>query len=505
MALNTNRQLGINETNTAKSLEKLSSGYRINRAGDDAAGLAISEKMRGQIRGLQQASRNAQDGISLIQTAEGALQETEDILQRMRELAVQAANGTLADGDRQAIQDEVDQLVLEIDRIATTTEFNTKSLLDGTFTTSFQIGANSGQNMSVNIGKVDAKTLGVTDQSESSAAKVVNSANLLGVRSVDLSADVAVGKYTLNIVSDGDGTGVSLYLKNSDGEVVAKNENYDPAGLTNNYDVVTLSDEGLGSTVDLIIDSATASVEWAALAGMAAYQTVSTAIEVSSQGIDLETNTAEIGAIDLVAGRLADEDAEGNAITYRIAMTSDGTDAVGKFQYSVDGGANFTDLVDDEGLVYTTGPIDAAGGGNYTVTFKDAMGNQATLAFQVDSIAGDTDFDFAYVIGSGSGSSIDVSSSTTAADLAIDTIDAAIVEVSTQRAALGAYQNRLEHTIKNLDTSSENLSASESRIRDVDMATEMVEFTKQNILQQAATAMLAQANQAPQNVLQLLR
>lgn len=500
MALNTNRQLGINETNTAKSLEKLSSGYRINRAGDDAAGLAISEKMRGQIRGLQQASRNAQDGISLIQTAEGALQETEDILQRMRELAVQAANGTLADGDRQAIQDEVDQLVAEIDRIAETTEFNTKSLLDGTFTTSFQIGANAAQNVEVSIGKMDAKTLGVTDQSTSEAAKVVNPTNLLGVRSVDLEAGVEVGNYTLSIVSDGaTNATVSLYLKDAEGNVVAENEGFDPTGFSaTNFEVVTLGKVGtFASDVHLVVDVVTATAEWTALSGMAAYQTVTTAIEVSGQGIDLTApSSGEIDAIDLIAGKLD----EGS---YRISITEDGTNTVGKIQVDVDG--TYVDLVDSSGLVYTTGPIDGTNGGNYTITFKDLSGNQATLSFQVEAIAGNVDIDFDYVIGSGAGDSIDVSSSTSAAELAITAVNNAIEQVSTQRASMGAYQNRLEHTIKNLDTSAENLQASESRIRDVDMATQMVEFTKQNILQQAATAMLAQANQAPQNVLQLLR
>ncbi|HHX24366.1 MAG TPA: flagellin, partial [Thermoanaerobacterales bacterium] len=162
MALNTNRQLGINNSNTAKSLEKLSSGYRINRAGDDAAGLSISEKMRAQIRGLNMASKNAQDGISLIQTAEGALTETHAILQRMRELAVQSASDTNQDVDRKAIQDEIDQLAVEITRIANNTEFNQQTLLNGGITDSkFHIGANEGQNISLAISAMDAATLGV--------------------------------------------------------------------------------------------------------------------------------------------------------------------------------------------------------------------------------------------------------------------------------------------------------------------------------------------------------
>jgi flagellin len=265
MAINTHRQMGGLSTSQAKNTEKLSSGMRINRAGDDAAGLAISEKMRAQVRGLNQASRNAQDGISLIQTAEGALTETQAILQRMRELAVQASNDTNVTKDRSAIAGEVKELQDEIDRISAQTEFNTQKLLDGNFSSKkFQIGANKNQTITLSIGGMAASTLSVHD------------------------------------------------------------------------------------------------------------------------------------------------------INTKLGTAADATDA-------------------------------------------------------------------------------------------IDTINTAITAVSTERAKLGANQNRLEHTIKNLDTSAENLQAAESRVRDVDMAKEMMSFTKNNILQQAAQAMLAQANQAPQGVLQLLR
>jgi flagellin len=270
-ALNTHRQLGANTNAASKSMEKLSSGLRINRAGDDAAGLAISEKMRGQIRGLEQASRNAQDGISLIQTAEGALNESHSILQRMRELAVQSANDTNTDGDRVELQKEVAALSEELTRIGTATEFNTKTLLNGSLATAgvmLHIGANAGQSIELNIGSMTASGLGV------------------------------------------------------------------------------------------------------------------------------------------------------------VAGTATG---------------------------------------------------QVSVATQ------------------------------TGANTAITTINTAIEKVSAQRSSLGAVQNRLEHTINNLGTSTENLTASESRIRDVDMAAEMMTFTKNNILSQAAQAMLAQANQQPQGVLQLLR
>ena len=270
-ALNTHRQLSTASANQSKSMEKLSSGMRINKAGDDAAGLAISEKMRGQIRGLDQASRNSQDGISLIQTAEGALNETHDILQRMRELAVQSGNDTNVEADRTSLQDEFDQLAKEITRIAKSTEFNTQKLIDGSGDFTFQIGANKDQNLNITIDAMDATTLAVA-------------------------------------------TGAD---------------------------------------------------------------------EADTVGINIKTQTDANSAIELV--------------------------------------------------------------------------------------------------------------------------NKAIETVSKERSKLGATQNRLEHTINNLNTSSENLTASESRVRDVDMAKEMMEQTKNSILSQASQAMLAQANQQPQGVLQLLR
>jgi len=330
IAMNTHRQLGIANTGASKSMEKLSSGYRINRAGDDAAGLSISEKMRAQIRGLNMASKNAQDGISLIQTAEGALNESHSILQRMRELAVQAANDTNVEIDRGSLQSEIDQLAQELTRIAENTEFNTQKLLDGTFSGSkFHIGANAGQNISLSIGNMNSETLNVGQK----------------LKTVDTN------------------------LNDTAGETIAK---FYTAGAT--------------------IISNTKAVVSGYYAGISTVATVE--------------------------------------------------------------------------LFRVTDKAYAAG---QTMIFGINISNQS------------------------------------AADAAITTINNALETVSAERSKLGAYQNRLEHTISNLDNVAENLQASESRIRDVDMAKEMMEFTKQNILQQAATAMLAQANQAPQTVLQLLR
>lgn len=314
-ALNTYRQMGVNNNAGSKAMEKLSSGLRINRAGDDAAGLAISEKMRAQVRGLDQASRNAQDGISMIQTAEGALQETHNILQRMRELATQAANDTNVTVDRNEIQKEINQLTSEINRISNTTEFNTQKLLSGgagtaaggtgtSFTATFQIGANQGQSMQIEIMNMSASALGLEGEEGTTA--------------------------------------------------------------------------GLGSSVEALTDN----------------------------------------------------------------------EAVGEAKFSGTGVTNGTNNTSTGGALSVQNHEDASA--------------------------------------------------------AIKVINNAIETVSAQRSNLGAYQNRLEHTISNLNNSSENLSAAESRIRDVDMAKEVMEMTRANILGQASQAMLAQANQKPQSVLQLL-
>ncbi len=383
MAMNTHRQLGINNTATAKSLEKLSSGFRINRAGDDAAGLAISEKMRGQIRGLNMASKNAQDGISLIQTAEGGLNETHAILQRMRELAVQSANDTNVEVDRGEIQKEVDQLSKEITRIADTTEFNTQNLLGKGFEATFHVGANAGQNVELKINKMDAKSLGV---------------------------DGTV--YTATAVTGVDGLQVTNM---TDGEITITFAEFESE--TENLPTETTADFKDG-TITITLAQTEASKSTATNADIKA------ALESVAKDAGIVVSTEETYAGETVVATKPTED------TTVSAKTEDTTK-------NRDGGINVS-------------------------TQEDADG-------------------------------------------AITTINKAIETVSAERSKLGAMQNRLEHTIKNLDTSAENLQAAESRIRDVDMAKEMMEFTKQNILQQAATAMLAQANQAPQTVLQLLR
>jgi flagellin len=381
MALNAHRQLGANQMNAAKSMEKLSSGFRINRAGDDAAGLAISEKMRGQIRGLTQASRNAQDGISLIQTAEGALNETHSILQRMRELAVQSATDTNTPADRAEIQKEIDQLSTEITRISTDTEFNTQTLLDGNFGSIFHIGANQGQNVDLAINAMDADALSVS-------GKISEGQDITGL-----------------------GDGVKVYSRTMD-------------------DVT---------------------------------------IEFTEATSDDEKTSVEITPFVEAEG---DGDATPPTITVTFAKGATAKEALDALKSKAG----------DLGLVVE---ID-----------KDKFDGSAAAASHENKLE-----DFAADANAEAGINV---SSQQFADQAITTINDALETVSAERSKLGAMQNRLEHTIANLGTSAENLQAAESRIRDLDMAEEIMAFTRNNILQQAATAMLAQANMAPQSVLQLL-
>ncbi|WP_313639220.1 flagellin [Paenibacillus sp.] len=421
-ALNTHRQLTANTANTNKNIEKLSSGLRINRAGDDAAGLAISEKMRGQIRGLDQASRNSQDGISLIQTAEGALNETHSILQRMRELSVQSANDTNTSGDRSELQKEMSQLNEEIDRIQSTTQFNTKNLLDGSMGNAVNTaGANVNQNAALTGGAATVNTAGAVVPPPAVATNTVLTAladkngNSLGITATD--------KITVSYVKDG-------------------------TTITNSFDAGTFTLAALGTT-----DGATTDPNVNALA-------------VTSTGAAALTATTAGTAGAINGLTITVKDASGNvrtAATNALSSFSETTAATNK---RTDGTANFQ--------------IGANTGQSMNLSIED-MGASAlgVKGLQV--------------------------STQSQASVAIKVIDQATQKVSSERSKLGAVQNRLEHTINNLGTASENLTAAESRIRDVDMAKEMMSQTKNNILAQAAQAMLAQANQQPQGVLQLLR
>lgn len=416
-ALNTYRQLTAVNSATQKSLEKLSSGLRINRAGDDAAGLAISEKMRAQIRGLDMASKNAQDAISLIQTAEGALNETHSILQRMRELAVQSSSDTNTESDRAEIQKEIDQLAQELARIGNTTEFNTQKLLNGNFKGTFQIGANENQSLSLQINDMRGFALGVVGDVNYQITGTIAE----GSSTAD--ANFSAGTYTVQL----DTTAGTVYkLLDSSGTAVATSADGKTYTLSGADDTLTFANAVTSGTVTIYNDSGTLKA--------------TSSFTVTNSGLEAGTYTYDSTNKIL-------KDASGQIV---------GTSSDGK-------------------------------------TFVDAAG--ATLFTLGAALSADTSFEV---------KGVDVSSQQTA-NLAITTINTAIEKVSAERSKLGAYQNRLEHTINNLGTASENLSAAESRIRDVDMAKEMMNFTRNQIVSQAAAAMLAQANAQPQLVLQLLR
>ena len=407
-SVNTLRQMGVNEGNTAKSLAKLSSGLRINSASDDAAGLAISEKMRGQIRGLEQATRNSQDGISLLRTAEGALNETHSILQRMRELAVQSSTDTNTSADRTNIQSEMTQLESEVERIATATQFNTKNLLDGS------MGA------AVTTAVANIQSLSVL---HSTAAAIVASSQLVDLQD---SSDNTLG------ITTGDTISISFVVN----------------GTTLTATALTVA---AGTTVS-------------ALANLMTSQVAAVSYSVAAGALKLSGATGFDNAINGIV--ISITDSSGNVRNAATNAMSDFTESTAAADVQADGTSTL------------------AIGANQSQTMTVAISNMSAGALGVDGLNVTTQSN---------------------ANVAIRVIDNAIASVSTMRSNLGALENRLEHTINNLGTSSENLTAAESRIRDVDMAKEMTNFQKNNILSQAAQAMLAQANQQPQGVLQLLR
>ena len=400
-AMNSNRMLGVTTGTQAKSTEKLSSGYKINRAADDAAGLSISEKMRKQIRGLTQASSNAQDGISAVQTAEGALNEVQDMLQRMNELAVKAANGTNSEDDRNYIQDEVNQLIKEIDRVSTTTKFNETYLLKG---------------------------------DDANKATIANPAVAVDETKAGDDANKAIYTITMGVTApttDGAKSDVTMSL----------------AGKT--YSVTVEA----GDTQENIADKFVNAINADQLDGGAIGK-----FTAANDGNNITLTAAKEGVDTLIKG----ENAEFNASGILTLDLHVGADSTADNQISVD--------------------IKQMSAG--VLGLK--TGKSTTTAAEKDTLL---------VNGSNDDN----------ARKAIDTIASALQEVSKQRSALGAAQNRLEHTIANLDNVVENTTSAESSIRDTDMATEMVKYSNNNILAQAGQAMLAQANQSNQGVLSLLQ
>ncbi|MCL0049524.1 flagellin protein FlaA [Peptococcaceae bacterium] len=447
-ALNTYRHLTVNNMAMARSLEKLSSGLRINRAADDAAGLAISEKMRSQIRGLEQAARNAQDTISLIQTAEGGLNETHAILQRMRVLAVQATTDTYTAADRAEIQREIEQLRAEVDRIAGTTEFNTKKLLNGMVGATASVDPEATNIRTVEVVDAVLETgtynLAVSSVTAVQVVNVIDGGTGLGTATITIGnrSDASFGVYQLRVEEDLYNVGrkkLTLVDRNT-GEVL---------GSTNNVDTTAT---GTRTTIGGISFSNTAIVGTG---------TVNFEIEGDANFILRDAGGNQLATVSVTDHNRPYVEIKGLRLEFNADLTA--------------GTATIT--ITNNALVTQVGASERQ-------TMRIAINDMSARALGVDEI--------------------DVMSAENAGE-AITAVDGAIQKVSAERSRLGAYQNRLEHTISNLNIAAENLTAAESRIRDVDMAKEMMEFTRASILNQAATAMLAQANQMPQVVLQLLR
>ncbi len=512
-ALNTHRQYNIANNAVASSAEKLSSGYRINRAGDDAAGLAISEKMRAQIRGLNMASKNSQDAISLVQTAEGALQSTHNILQRMRELAVQSASDTNEQViDRGALQQEFAQLKAEIDDTSAKTRFNDQNLIDGTFqkykmslnatdtdfasngTMSILVDRAEGGEHTVTVTVNEAKPAEVVDGQEvgfvaadstfdDAVAGVAAANNLAQATATFVGAKTSAHNgniYTLQ-TSGAKASAMTFQLVDSLGNVVSQIQNVD--GTAWNSDKLALNFQGVGT---LTITRNGASTISDTAAGAAAFNVYNgTTLNLNTAGVTQSVNPAVAGTIEL--------DIDGDKVILGKGDTSANFRTVG-VQLSFTA-INDTDLTTAGGALKFDGSI---------ISVNQTSGK--TLVIQSGANQGDElDINVDAMNTRMLGVAFADISTRKSASKAITEVNDAINQVSTQRAALGALQNRLGYKIANLDTSAENLQAAESRIRDVDMAKEMTEFTKKNILVQAATAMLAQANSAPQNVLSLLR
>lgn len=489
-AINTLNALGKNTQATSKSLQKLSTGYRINGASDDAAGLAISEKMRGQISGLKQASSNAQDGISLLQTAEGGLDQTHSILQRMRELAVQSSSDTNTSDDRQKIQSEVDQLAKEISRISNTTEFNTQNLLAGGLSDTFHIGANANQNIAVSVSAMDAQTLGVAGN-VITAASVKNNpgaGTTVNISSVSRSLDDKK-KYDVKLISNTAAT-ISIAktqtYKNAGSAATLSLVGIDGyTGTTDaNYLVKVASVSTTGTAVNSISYSTDNGVSWTTVNG-----TFTATSGVSVNGIGIKFGSATVAAGDTFA------------FSVKAAQTT--------FQLQQGGtniGSSVTVHKGDTSVVIGDTNLDKT----VTLAFDSNLVGSRTSAATASFVAKSSVSTAAVLnnkdvaVNAQVQAGINVSTQANA-NKAITAIDKAINSVSAQRSQLGAYQNRLTNTIDNLNTSNENITASEARIRDVDMSSEMMTYQKNNILQQAATAMLAKANQQPQSVLQLLQ
>ena len=494
-AANANRMLNVTTSQQAKSTEKLSSGYRINRAADDAAGLTISEKMRKQIKGLDRASTNAEDGVSSVQTAEGALTEVHSMLQRMNELATQAANGTNSkDSDRQAIQDEIDQLTTEIDRVSETTKFNETYLLKGDAGTK-----------TINMKAHDAGLKGtLTDNGDGTATFVMDALNAgdkvsIGGKTYTIGSDEAKvdAWFTDNNVQDADGTQIKIndkdYIYTTEIQPTQTNGKVN-AGW---YEGTTKPNAPSGKDNELSpayvnVDAIKDAVKAGATATVGA-KTITALNDTKNNA----TGDAKPDGISDTDATVISKNKAYELASKELLKANQIGDTVGSASVGVGTATTSVDLTNGTGTFkIQTGSAKVAN----TLSFSLHVGSDADMTNKIQVNIDSMDSASLGIKG------INVKDdSGNAATYAIDAISDAISKVSSQRSSLGAVQNRLEHTINNLDNVVENTTTAESRIRDTDMASEMVNYSKNNILAQAGQSMLAQANQSNQGVLSLLQ
>ena len=494
-AMNANRMLNVTTSTQAKATEKLSSGYKINRAADDAAGLTISEKMRKQIKGLDRASTNAEDGVSSVQTAEGALTEVHSMLQRMNELAVQASNGTNSESDRSAIQDEVNQLTTEIDRVSETTKFNETYLLKG----------DNASTKNVYMQGHDAGLKGTLDDGAKSATFTMDELNI-GDKITIAGKEYTIGDKKANVKAAVDKTLLADPTK--------AGEYADGASFSVNdqtYTIKTKNDKSIESIQNsdgLYAYEDNGSIKWAADL---------TKVPDGTGGTKIATALTDISAL------MAEGDTvkAGNA-TMKVMSDTDATKGVDSDDSSIITATQAYELINKEltsanniGTVDKKATVTTGTAADGKISFSIDKGYATvanTLSFNLH-VGADADMTNKINVNIDSMDSaslgvkgLNVKDTTgIAATYAIDAIADAVAKVSSQRSALGAVQNRLEHTIANVDNVVENTTSAESRIRDTDMAEEMVEYSKNNILAQAGQSMLAQANQSNQGVLSLLQ
>ncbi|WP_288842459.1 flagellin [uncultured Deefgea sp.] len=481
-SLTAQNNLSKSQASLSTSLQRLSSGLRINSAKDDAAGLAISDRMTSQIRGLDQAKRNANDGISLSQTAEGALSSSSDILQRVRELAVQSANATNSGSDRQALQNEVNQLTSELDRISTTTQFNGKNLFDGSFgTQNFQVGANANQTISASAGNLRTANYGNNQVSAAGTGlgAVASGANAVTAGSIDING--FIGSKNVTVAAGATAKTIASAINNVEGSTgvtaTARTDVSLTFGAAGSYNLKLNGENSTAENISFSLNTANGADSLSAAVTAFNDKTSKTGITASlnssnsaiilssSTGVDIKVadTTSQNSGSTIVQGLKADQTSNlGSAITLTADTTADTATAAGQ-------------VTIDSAKAFSVGQ---------TTTNVFANASSTSVLNKV--------------------SALDVTTFLNATD-ALKTVDSALSFISNERAKFGAIQSRFENTISNLSTTSENLSASRSRIRDADFANETANLTRNQVLQQAGTAMLGQANALPNQVLSLLR